>query len=457
MKRPDEHENTLGALRELPPEVSLDQVQHMVAAFPIAVGLTAWLATAKIHLNSIVMTTAGTLIVGTSAYFFSTAAPTAPAERAVLTVPTEVVEMPAPAALLEEPAVVLDLPRPKPAAPAPKPEPKEEIACTVLSPEDTMRYPAAMPYPGATAYAGTAAYPGVAPTDPVAPEDPLASVLPPATVYRPLSNERSFDLRDFTGVTVASSMDVTVEIGAFSVVAMGDADMLQQLDVRNEQGMLKIGYAQTRGSYRNRGSVHIAIRMPRVDDLVVTGSGSIHAQQLVRTRDLDLNVLGSGNILLDRVDQVDALNMNIEGSGGIHLAMLGNSERLKMDILGSGGIYLSAAQRVSELDITMQGSGSVDVAMAHVSGTSRIKLLGSGTVRIGGETGRVEIALEGSGDVNANDLKASQGGKVHVLGSGNAHVYSDGRLELLTKGTGTIHTSGSAGLKGSRGVGSGAE
>lgn len=446
MKRPDEHENTLGALRELPPEVSLDQVQHMVAAFPIAVGLTAWLATAKIHLNSIVMTTAGTLIVGTSAYFFSTAAPTPSAERDIPSVTIEMLDTPNPTVMLEEPAVVLDLPRPKTTAPAPKPEQGKEIACTMLPGQDTTAlYPGATLHPGAPPHSGVAAYPGAEPEEAVAPLEPLASIQPPATAYRPHSNERTFDLRDFTGVVVASSMDVSVEIGEFSVVAAGDADMLERLDVRNEQGMLKIGFEHTRGSYRNKGSIHLTVRMPRVDDLVVAGSGTINAQQLPRTNTLDLSVLGSGNILLDRADEVEDLNMMVEGSGGIHMAILGKSERVTLNVLGSGGIYLSAVHKATDLGINMRGSGSVDLGMARVSGTSRIELTGSGNVQVGGETGRIEAQLEGSGDLNASNLKARNGGMVHVVGSGDAHVYSDGKLDLLAKGTGTIHTSGSAG------------
>ncbi|MBL7956508.1 MAG: hypothetical protein JNM49_00990, partial [Flavobacteriales bacterium] len=61
-----DNDKALGLLRTLPAEVSLEQVGQMVIAFPLVGAATGWLAWSKIHLNSIVMTTTGSLIVGGS-------------------------------------------------------------------------------------------------------------------------------------------------------------------------------------------------------------------------------------------------------------------------------------------------------------------------------------------------------------------------------------------------------
>jgi hypothetical protein len=288
-------------------------------------------------------------------------------------------------------------------------------------------------------------------TDTVAPlPEPMVPLAqnepPPAVPYRPASNERRFDINNFTGVTVAGSMDVTLEIGDFSIVAMGDEDLLERLDVHNEDGMLKVGLLRSSGNTRSRGSVHLTVRLPRVDELIVAGSGNIHADQLVHTAQLDLRVLGSGNLLLARVDEVGALNMNVEGSGGIHMTTLAGSHQMVIGVVGSGGVNVSKAAAVDGLTMSMEGSGSVDFGMVDVSGTTRIDLIGNGNVQVGGRTDRIEVMLQGSGDVNATSLRAKSGGKVHLTGSGNAYVRSDGQLELVRKGTGTIHTSGSAGV-----------
>lgn len=420
-----DNENTLSALRELPAEVSLEQVSTMVAAFPIAVGLTAWLAAFKIHLNSILMTTSASLIIGGSAYVLST---TTVAEKPVAMLEPKAIEIAMTEPRADEPAVVFEAPKPKPAPPS---ETKPTaLACMVVTSDSLM----------STAPRDTVV-PIPEPSAPQAKNEPTA-----VEPYHAVGNERRFELTDFTGVTVVGSMDVTLEIGDFNVVAVGDENMLELLDVRNENGMLKVGVLQSRGNMRNRGSVHLMVRMPRVDDLVIAGSGNIHADQLAPTKEMDLRVLGSGNLMLARVDEVGALNMTVEGSGGIDMATLASSDVIKVNVVGSGGVQVSKASGVDGLAISVEGSGNVDLGMVDVSGTTRIDLMGSGNVQVGGRTDRIEIMLQGSGDVNATSLRAKNGGKVHLAGSGNAYVHSDGQLEMVRKGTGTIHTSGSAGV-----------
>jgi hypothetical protein len=419
MKRPDDNENTLKALRELPPEVHLDQVQHFVATFPIAVGITAWLAALKFHLNSIIMTTTGTIIIGTGAYLFNVAAPAAKPEIARRIEPAVVIEMPA-AEMLEEPAVVLETPvQKKEERPAQDPPPQ---ACMVWPGDDTTAWTSVTTvhtvttYEGAAPYPGATAHPGVPAAPPTPAMEPRAAVQAmPAVVYHP-SNERSFDLRGFSGVALRGSMNVALKQGAFAVTATGDQALLERLRATVENGVLRLEFEKDKGAIRENwtGAVNVAVSMPTLRDLAVHGSGTIASERFDRAEELVLKVLGSGDIFLDGVAEVSALNILLEGSGDI---------------------------RCGE---------------AKVLGSTRINLTGSGDVKVVGSTASIDVDIVGSGDVAAAELK-SGGGKVHIMGSGDAFVNSDGKLDLKVTGSGTIHTSGSAGLKGSRGVGTGTE
>ncbi|HNK42962.1 MAG TPA: hypothetical protein PL002_17370, partial [Flavobacteriales bacterium] len=78
MNRAEEEQAVLAPLRELPPEVSLEQVRDMVAAFPLGMGAVAWLIhTLKFNLNTLLMTSIGTLLLGTGLYLFSGSTPAA--------------------------------------------------------------------------------------------------------------------------------------------------------------------------------------------------------------------------------------------------------------------------------------------------------------------------------------------------------------------------------------------
>lgn len=435
MNHPNPNKDTLAALRAVPTEVSLNQVEGMVAAFPLAMGAMAWLIhTLKFNLNSVLMTSSASILVGTTAYLFSTAPADLPAAAAI-PAPAVVLEMPAPEPVAE-PAVVFE--RPEPKKPEPKPEPKTEaaVACTVVGEQDSVTISVTTDQ-DMSVTASTRQTPTPAPQ-----------------ARESFAGQRTFDLRGFTGVMVASSVDVTVEIGEFSVTATGDEDLIDRLNIQLDGTFLRVDFGETRGTYRKGGSVQVQVRLPRVEDLIVAGSGSIHAERVVSGNGLDLTVLGSGNLFVTRAEDMRVVNILVEGSGDIALANLSNAKEVTMEVRGSGGINLSSVATTEVLKINLEGSGDVNCGMVNVSGTTTISLTGSGDVQVGGKTDRVEVHLIGSGDVNATNLQARNGGRVSVTGSGDAYVFSDGALDTSTEGTGKIHASGSAGKTRSRGVGS---
>lgn len=439
MNRPNADKDTLAALRELPAEVSIDQVKHMVAAFPLAMGAMAWLLhTLKFNLNSVLMTSTASLIIGTSAYLIGTSAPTE--LPAATPLPAVVLEMPVTEALPEpEPAVVFERPAAATkSAPAPKQQ-QPEMACMVLS-EDSLVVAPSTPEGGEPIAAATN-FPALTPTRPLA----------PATTTT--NGERIFPLRDFTGIKVVSSMDVTLEIGEFAVTAIGEEDALEQLDVQVKDRVLVLDFLITGRSRRTCGPVHFTVRSPLVNALTVMGSGSINGTELPGTPKMDLSVTGSGSITLTRLLDAPVLNMLVRGSGGIQLEEVVQTERAELSVTGSGVANVGRISKARDLQVLVAGSGTADCNEVTVSGTTTLNLTGSGEVTVTGRTERIDISVFGSGDVMAKDLKA-QGGRVTVTGSGDASVHSSGPLEMLTTGSGKIHRSGSAGANRSRGVGS---
>lgn len=437
MSHPDDNTPLLDLLRELPAEVSLEQVDRMVAAFPIATGLTLWLATLKTNLNTILMSMTGILFVGAGIYLFSGSDPATTTTRSPLAEAGPELEAPLPAAPEEAPAVVLTIPA-KGSAGRVQPAPSV----------------AAAPPPPNT-------FPPVEP--PIA---PMALLPPPAVSHAPpmpdapvrpsqATNERRFDLRDFTGIRVVSAMNVTLEIGDFSVTATGPEDALQQLDVQVKNNVLELDRLIVGRSRRTCGPVDFTVRMPLVRLLDVMGPGSLHGTELPTTAKLDLHVMGSGNITLDRVPDATALKMLVQGSGSIRIKDVGTTEAAEVDVMGSGTAEVGRMARAGSLKVLVAGSGVATCERVNVTGTSTLGVTGSGDLIAGGTTGSVDVTVTGSGNVRAGELNAN-GGRVAVTGSGDAFVHSEGPLQLQTQGSGTIHTTGSAGGIAPQGVRSGA-
>ena len=336
-----------------------------------------------------------------------------------------------------EPAVVFAMPaEKKETQTTPTANRELEVACTVLANNDDKAQPASEIEPAPIHVS----------------QQPVPASAPLAAVTDKAQGERSFQLRDFTGIKVASDMDVTLEIGDFAVTATGEEDALEQLNVQVKNGVLELGFANSERARRKHGPVHFSVRTPVVRALHVTGSGSINGNELPSTSNLDLNVMGSGSIILARLIDAKALTMLVKGSGGIQVEEVLKTESAQLNVMGSGVAEVRQIAQAGSLQVVVAGSGVANCKQVNVSGTTTLSMTGSGTVHASGKTEHIIVSVLGSGDVLAKDLK-SQGGKVTVTGSGNASVHSDAPLEMLTTGSGTIHTSGNAGTNRSRGVG----
>lgn len=397
MKGPNEETPVLKPLRELPAELTLDQVGLMVIAFPLAGAGAAWLAWCKLHINPIAMTTTGSIILAGGLFLANPSEPTMPrAETAAIEVGST--EFPMPELKSEEAsAVVLDLPEVK-EPPANPPEPSNGAVSPIAA-----RPPAAAPErPSEPMNSGIVL---LASLSSVPNEGPPAVVL---TIDR---NNRSFDLKGFTGVQLATSIDVAVTEGEFSVTAAGDEQALERLRITVEKGLLRIDKDNEHWRTQNcEGSVSVSVRMPVIDRFEVLGSGNLAVGEFKRAEDLSLGLAGSGDMIVAAVGEARTLRLNIEGSG---------------DIL---------------------------VGEAKVSGATTIRIAGSGDVRVAGQSGSLDIGISGSGDVSAGDLESGTC-KVRIAGSGDVIVNCSGEMDSRITGSGQVVQSGSSGGARPRGVG----
>ena len=382
----------LRPLRELPEEMSLDQVERFIIALPPIPPPGSWSGGSFFNLNSILMSTAGLLLIGLSIHLFTSGS------TASIT-PSASAELAAPATVFEAPATVL----PPQAKPQQQPSPAPTTAAPPASPTAAATSAPAPASPAAASGEGMA--PALAP----APLDPVVVVAEPSKE----GDGRRYDLSGFTAVQVRGSMDVVVERGPFEVMADGEEDTLDRIEVSMEGSVLRIANSHTPTKNRNCNSpgAHIRVRMPEVSALEVYGSGGITAE-----------------------------------------AMTANGP-LRLLLLGSGSLVMGSALAVASLTVDLAGSGDVLCGKMDVGGTTEVKLSGSGDVVLEGRTTKLSIDLAGSGDVDASGLESS-GTTATLVGSGDIMLGRTGPLEQRITGSGRIEVHGSLGGHAPQGEGS---
>lgn len=205
---------------------------------------------------------------------------------------------------------------------------------------------------------------------------------------------RDFQVGQFQSISLTGSPDVVVTVGgAPSVRAEGDSRLVERLEIRVENGDLKIGYREgsswSFGFSRDRHAT-IRVTVPSLAAATLIGSGDIRIDRVQGDRFAG-TVTGSGDLQVGQLRATEAV-FSVTGSGAIQA--VGTAQRSHVELAGSGDINLGGLE---SRDATVSVHGSGDVT-AKAMEAARVTLMGSGDVAISGPA-RCQVEKRGSGDV----------------------------------------------------------
>lgn len=202
---------------------------------------------------------------------------------------------------------------------------------------------------------------------------------------------KEFAVGAFDRLAVAGSPDVVVTVGgAPSVRAEGSQKMIDRLDIRVENGALKIGTRKNNNSFIHRGGrLTIYVTAPSLTAAQVMGSGGIRIDK-VEGQSFASAIAGSGELDIASL-KVGEASFSIAGSGTVRAA--GTAQSANVSVAGSGdaGLERLEARRAK---VSVAGSGDV---RARAMETAEISVRGSGDVTLSG-TAKCTIDKAGSGD-----------------------------------------------------------
>jgi len=205
--------------------------------------------------------------------------------------------------------------------------------------------------------------------------------------------QRGFEVGAFDRISLAGSHDVVVAVGgAPSIRAEGDARALERLDIRVEDGQLRIGSRRS-DSWLGRGhrGVTVHVTVPALAAAGVAGSGAMRIDRVEGQR-FEASLAGSGDLDVGAL-RVEQARFAIAGSGNIRAA--GTAANAALSIAGSGDADLSGLEsRAAE--VSVMGSGD---ARLRATETASVSVMGSGDVTVEGGA-RCTVDKRGSGDVH---------------------------------------------------------
>ncbi|MEG3181456.1 head GIN domain-containing protein [Sphingomonas sp. LT1P40] len=204
---------------------------------------------------------------------------------------------------------------------------------------------------------------------------------------------RSFQVTDFTGVSLRGSDDVEVKTGAtFAVTAEGDSALLDKLEIRKDGSTLRIGRKDGDWKWGGNKGAKITVTMPKLASASVAGSGDMTIDRA--EGDFDGSIAGSGNLTVAALNGGKA-TLSIAGSGDLRVA--GQATEIGASIAGSGDID-AAALKAAKGDISIAGSGNV---RAQLTGQASVSIVGSGDVEVTGGA-KCSVSKMGSGSARCS-------------------------------------------------------
>ncbi len=205
---------------------------------------------------------------------------------------------------------------------------------------------------------------------------------------------RNFQVGTFEKISLTGSPNVVVTVGGSpSVRAEGDGKLLEKLEVKVENGILRIGYEKGNWSFGRRkdhGPVTVHVSVPSLAGAAVAGSGDMKIDK-VQGGDFAGEIAGSGEIELASLSARNA-SFSIAGSGGV--TANGTAETADFSIAGSGDIRAAGFQ-VKRAKVSIAGSGNVETRATE---SASVEIMGSGDVLVTGG-GKCSVNKMGSGDV----------------------------------------------------------
>ncbi len=210
-----------------------------------------------------------------------------------------------------------------------------------------------------------------------------------------LASTASFDLSNFDQVALMGPDSIRILPGPrFAVTAEGPQEALDQLDLRVEHGVLKLGRKPRKGWHwdTNKGSVHITITMPVVHGVALSGAGDADVLAPIKGERFVADVSGAGDLKIQSAS-VQALEVHISGTGDVSLS--GEADQVTLAVSGTGDVDArNLNARLARLDV----SGVGDIR-AHVSERVTGGISGVGDIDVTGGA-RCDMSSSGAGAVH---------------------------------------------------------
>lgn len=211
-----------------------------------------------------------------------------------------------------------------------------------------------------------------------------------ATKTKQMDSSETRQVSGFSGIASSGNFNVKVTMGTTeSLKIVADKELLEDIETTVEKNVLTLRHKNHNfGSRRSNATIYITAK--KLNNISVSGSGTIDIAGTLKTSHLNNAVSGSGSINL--ITETSDYTAAISGSGKINIS--GGAKTAQINVSGSGE-FNGKNLNTDDSDLKISGSGSV---LITANKTLDAALSGSGKIRYSGNA-RVTQTKSGSGSI----------------------------------------------------------
>ena len=209
--------------------------------------------------------------------------------------------------------------------------------------------------------------------------------------------EDSRTLEKFSSIEVDGNYTIELEQGEPGLVIKTDENLLPFIQTEVKGNTLRLKNTENK---KGSDGINILIRYPELEELELSGAGSVTNRGTLQGKNLKIEVNGASMVDLE----VEVRKVDLEISGASSVTFQGTAQQLEADLSGAGNLD-AYELRVRDASVNLSGVGGAQV---YVTDNLQAKVSGVGGIRYKGDPQNIQREVSGVGSIKSASADNNQ-------------------------------------------------
>ncbi|MCC5919268.1 MAG: DUF2807 domain-containing protein [Cyclobacteriaceae bacterium] len=262
-----------------------------------------------------------------------------------------------------------------------------------------------------------------------------------------LTEERIIPLRNFQSLIVQGPFNIEItQDDRFSLVAVGESEVLDKVEYDLIDGRLTIKYPRTETGFlginlmisKSKTAINLKIAMPLFEELNFSSAADAIVGAFEISNDAKIIMKGASSIDMSSLKSSAGLELSSTGASDLKGSI--DVKHLSASASGASDLKL---KYLSAEDATIKLSGASDMKAEVNGGNWNLNGGGASNFKLNGQVNFVQINLSGASSLKGNQFESADA-SIYCSGASDAKLRVSGTIDGKISGASDLKVSGTA-------------